>query len=820
MGTRNLDAVFAPVSVAIAGATDRAGSTGAQVTQNLIASYKGRLYGVNPRRPSIPGLEMHGEVENLPEGPELAVIVTPPETVIAMATAFAAKGTRACIVITDLRRGAERAAALRVQLRELADATGMRIIGPNALGIASRSLRATMSSLVAPEGTIAFVGQATMAAGVVAVWAAQQHIGFSNLAAAGDMCDVDFADLIDWFAADIRTRQIVVFLERIAEPRRLLSAIRMAARVKPVLVLRAPAERLDPHADAVFDAALRRAGALRAHNLEDLFAAMEAVAVRLPSDAPPTLGKRLAVLSNGESLGALARMAMEDSQAQLAALDDETLDRLTAIMPPGRRRSNPVDILPDASPERFANALKSLIEDKNVDAVLAVFGPSGTATAEHVADAIAAVVEDARLQAGRRKPFVMTAFAGGRHELAARDAMARQHIPAFETPANAVRAYSALVALRAAADRVTATPEFVATLEPGHAGDVSEKALAALAKGQNAIDGPIASSIRRALWLGRADEPPKLTWRIAVRDDPDFGPAIFFGPGGIFADISLHHAAALPPLNAATAQELISASRYANAARAEGLLDDGACYALAALLVRVSDLIAASPELRTLTLDHLSAVDGRPIAPAEAVSGTLAAVTGEADARFAIRPYPARLVEKVTVKDGGLYRLRPMRAEDEPALGRMGARMSPEDLRLRFFQPMRQLSHELAARLTQIDYDREMAFALEAPEGGGILAVVRLHREARGDTAEFAVTVRSDQQGKGFGRLMMQRIVAYARTQKLRSIFGLVLHENQGMLKLARSLGFHAKSERGDATVVRVELLLEDTHDGQTQNGS
>lgn len=809
MGTRNLDAVFAPHSVAVAGATDRAGSTGAQVTQNLVASFRGRLYGVNPRRPQIAGIEMHGEVANLPEAPELAVIVTPPEAVIATAEAFAAKGARAAIIITDLRRGPEHAAALRARLRELADETGMRIIGPNALGIASHALRATMSSLVAPEGTIAFVGQATMAAGVVAGWAAQQHIGFSNLAAAGDMCDVDFADLIDWFAADARTRQIVIFLERIAEPRKLISAIRMAARVKPVLVLRAPAERLEPHTDAVFDAALRRAGALRARNLEDLFAAMEAVAVRLPSDAPPTLGRRLAVMSNGESLGALARIEMDESDVELAALDAETLDRLTAIMPPGRRRANPVDILPDASPERFANALKALIADRNVDAVLAVFGPSGTATAEHVADAIAAVVEDVRLQPGRRRPFVMTAFAGGHHEHAARDALGRQHIPSFETPANAVRAYSALVAMRSAAERVTATPEFVATLEAGHAADVSEKAIAALAKGQTAIDGAIASSIRRALWLGKAAEPSALTWRISVTDDPDFGPAIFFGPGGAFAPIALHLAAALPPLNATTAQELIAASRHASAARAEELLDDGACYALAALLVRVSDLIATAPELHTLTIDHLTAADGRPIAPPEAVSGTLAAVIGEPDARFAIRPYPARLVEKVTARDGQSYRLRPMRAEDEPALGRMGAHMSPEDLRLRFFQPMRQLSHELAARLTQIDYDREMAFALEAPEGGGILAVVRLHREARGDTAEFAIIVRSDQQGKGFGRLMMEHMIAYGRAQKLKSIFGIVLHENQSMLKLARALGFTARTERGDATVVRVELKLE-----------
>ena len=224
--------------------------------------------------------------------------------------------------------------------------------------------------------------------------------------------------------------------------------------------------------------------------------------------------------------------------------------------------------------------------------------------------------------------------------------------------------------------------------------------------------------------------------------------------------------------------------------------------------MRVSDLVAGAPSIESLTIDGLVTADGRPLAPIEAISGTLAPAAADPDARFAIRPYPARLAATVTARDGLPYRLRPLRAEDEPGLTQFGQRMTADDLRLRFFQPMRGLSHELAARLTQIDYDREMAFALFAAEGENMLAVVRLHRETRGDSGEFAITVRSDMQGRGLGRLLMERILDYARSQHLKTVFGLVLAENSGMLRLARDLGFTARSEPGDATVVRVEIAL------------
>lgn len=805
MSTRNLDALFSPASVLIAGATDRQGSIGAQVCSNVLDSFKGRIYGVNPRRPAIAGMEMHAAIGDVPETPDLAIVVTPPDAILATAEQCAAKGVRACLIISDAKRGRERAATIRARLSDLALKSRMRIVGPNALGVLSPQLRASMAALKSPAGAIAFIGQATMATGAITEWATQQHLGFSCVAAAGDMIDVDFSDVIDWCASDARTRVIVVLMERMSEARKFISAIRQAARIKPLIVLRAPVDPLPAWREAVFEAALRRAGALCVRTLEDLFATLEAVAVRLPSDAPPALGARLAIVSNGESLGSLARAAVKGDDVTLATLSDATLDRLGAMLPPGRRRANPVDILPDAPSGRFGAALEALFEDKGVDAVLASFGPAGSTRAGEAAAAIAAVVQGARGKPGRRRPFVMTSFSGGAEEAKARDDLGKLHIPAFDTPSNAVRAFSALVALRRAAERVAATPEFVAGPDPQLLADVEHRARACLDKGFTTLDALTASAIRRSLWIGRADETPALTWRVSVETDPDFGPAIFFSPGGAFGRIAEDFAAALPPLNAATAQELIAASRHARAARAQGLLDDAETYALAALLIRLSELIATAPSIRTLSIEGVSAAGGRPVAPTEAVFGALEKYDGPADARFAIRPYPAWLEETVTLRDGASYRLRPIRAEDEPALLRMGALTSPDDLRLRFFQPIRNVSHDLAARLTQIDYDREMAFCLTPMESDALLSIVRLHRETRGESGEYAILVRSDMQGRGIGQFMMRRIVEYGRAQGLRSIFGMVLAENTGMLKLVRELGFTAHIDLHDATVVKVE---------------
>jgi acetyltransferase len=237
--------------------------------------------------------------------------------------------------------------------------------------------------------------------------------------------------------------------------------------------------------------------------------------------------------------------------------------------------------------------------------------------------------------------------------------------------------------------------------------------------------------------------------------------------------------------------------------RNRGVVSESDYAAAARSLVQASEMIVALPEIATLELDGIWFDNG--VLKTQHANLAAKQVAGDPSARFAFRPYPAELEEHITV-GGRTMLIRPMRAEDEPAMHAFIAKMSPEDLRLRFFQPMRSLSHTIAARLTQLDYDREMAFVLV--DAGDPLGVVRLHREARGSSAEFAITVRSDTHGQGIGRLLMERIISYARKIGLKTVFGVVLAENTAMLSLARRLGFVPKSQPDDPSVVRVELSL------------
>ncbi len=808
MSTRRLEALFAPASVAVVGASDRDGSAGGRIARHLAGSFGGRLYGVNPRRPALAGVEMRGDVSELPGDVDLAIVATPSSTLPEVAAGLAARGVKTAVVVSDPKRGPERGADVRASLRRVVAETGMRIVGPNALGLSvPPSLFAMLPPVRAQSGQIAFVGQSATAAAPLIEWAGTQALGFSAVVSLGDMVDVDYGDMIDWFAEDRRTRVIALFIERLGDPRKLLSAARQAARTKPVIVIKPGAPGDPPEREAAFDAAFRRAGMLRAGSLDDLYAVLEAVAARLPADAQPAHGSRLAILTNGESLGALALDAMRGTDATLARLSPETAARIDAAMPPGRPRANPADVLPDADPARYAAAFEALAEDRGVDAILALYGPNGVASPRAMADAAIGRVMAMRARPGRRWPFVMAAWTGGAESAEARHLLAERHIAAFETPTGAVKAFGALVALRAAQARLAETPEFVETADRADIDDANARLERDARAGPAPLSPDSAAAVARLLRIepgGGGDGA--LIWRVEIKLDPDFGPVLRFGPGGPHGRFADPPPAELPPLNAAAARDLLMRCAPARRAREAGAIGEASLAALGALIVRASELVADCPAIVALAVDGVTADGARAYAPAP--EGVVAPPSGDPNARFAIRPYPREMAGTVEGTDGTRYRIRPIRAEDEGLLQAFGRRLSADDLRLRFFQPLREFSHDLAVRLTQIDYARDMAFVLQPADDDAFLGVVRLHRGGHADEGEFAVTVRSDLQGKGLGRLLMERIVAYARERGLAAIFGVVMAENSGMLRLARKLGFKAESEPGEPTIVRVTLRL------------
>ncbi len=397
MSIRNLESLFNPSSVALIGASKRAGSIGAVVARNLFHSgFQGPVMPVNPNHKAIEGVLTYPDVASLPIVPELAVIATPPPAVPGLIAALAARGTKAAVVITaGFGEGGDVVGhALAQEMLAAAKPATLRIVGPNCIGVlAPRSgLNASFAHIQPKAGHLAFVAQSGAIVTTVLDWATARSIGFSHFASLGDMADVDFGDLLDYLAGEVEVRGILLYIEAITHARKFMSAARAAARLKPVIVIKsgrspAAAKAVASHtgamagSDAVYDAAFRRAGMLRVHDIGGLFGAVETMGLGLK-----VKGDRLAILTNGGGIGVMATDALMDYGGQLAELSAETIRALDAVLPPTWSRSNPVDIIGDAPGERYAKALAVLLEDPNADAILVLNCPTAIASGSDAAE--------------------------------------------------------------------------------------------------------------------------------------------------------------------------------------------------------------------------------------------------------------------------------------------------------------------------------------------------------------------------------------------------------------------------------------------------
>jgi acetyltransferase len=297
---------------------------------------------------------------------------------------------------------------------------------------------------------------------------------------------------------------------------------------------------------------------------------------------------------------------------------------------------------------------------------------------------------------------------------------------------------------------------------------------------------------------------------VGAAEDPQFGPVILVGHGGIAVEALADRALGLPPLNLRLARELLARTRIHRVLQGIRGRPPADLDAIALTLVRVSQLVIDHPEIRELDINPLLVDEAGVMALDARVA--LAPPTRPGSGRLAIRPYPRELEERVPIAEGRRLLLRPIRPEDEPALRRAFAKLTPEEVRLRFFVPMPTLSHEAAARLTQIDYDREMALILTEPGPNGldeIYGVVRLIADPDKARAEFAIIVRQPMTGRGLGTLLMRRILDYAREQGIREVFGVVLPDNAPMLRLCDKLGFGRRTNPIEPGTVLVALVLE-----------
>ncbi|HAU28759.1 MAG TPA: GNAT family N-acetyltransferase [Rhodospirillaceae bacterium] len=448
MTVRNLDFMFKPKSVAIIGASRRAQSIGWVVTRNLLgAGFDGPIMPVNPKEQSIASVLCYNSIANLPYTPDLAVIATPPATIPGIIRELGERGTKAAVIITaGFSEMGEEGKKLEEELLEAAKPNMVRIVGPNGLGIMVPGINLNASFVHVPPlvGDIAFLAQSGALLSSVVDWATAHKIGFSHLVSLGDMADVDFGDMLDYLTAQPETKSILLYVEQIKNARKFMSAARAASRIKPVIVIKAgrteeAAKAASSHtgalagADAVYDAAFRRAGMLRVNDLDEMFAAVETVAMGMPFH-----GDRLAILTNGGGLGVLATDALVIKGGRLAQLLPETIDKLNAVLPPTWSHGNPVDIIGDASGKRYSDALSILLDDPGADAVLIMNCPTAVADPS---EAARATVET--LKGG--KHAAMTCWMGEGAPAEARKMFAENHIPSFETPNEATTGFLHMV---------------------------------------------------------------------------------------------------------------------------------------------------------------------------------------------------------------------------------------------------------------------------------------------------------------------------------------------------------------------------------------
>ncbi|NMM01172.1 GNAT family N-acetyltransferase [Paraburkholderia sp. RP-4-7] len=783
MTVRNLDALFRPKSVAVIGASERPGSTGAMVWARVLeGGFEGPVWPVNPKYDTLGGRAVIGDAGDLPEAPSVALICTPPDTWPGIIHKLGGLGTRAAIIVGEVRCDEDRL-ALRHAL-SAARPHLLRIVGPGSLGVVTPALHAHFGapSCTVKAGGVAWVSQSNALTNAVLGWAHARGLGFSHAVALGGEADVDAGDVLDYLASDPGTRAILLELDTVRAARKFMSAARAAARNKPVLALRSG--RADP-ADGLYTAAFRRAGMVRVDALDDLLDEIETLGVgRVAAGATATL------ITSDSGLATLACDAFAAAGDTLAAWPAEADAALTEALPHAMA-GNPLRLGDDARPEHFGTALKILAEHRS----------SGTAFVVHASTHGAPVDEVAQaLIANQRFAYrgLLACFFGGLNA-ATRDALHAQGIPVHTTPQRLARAFARLVDYRMGRELLMQTPEGLPAQIPEAIDAAQAQARAAIAAGEHQLTGEAAARFLERFGLRvepQASQKPVVDIAVELHDDDNFGPVFRFTAPSVDGVSDPLRVYGLPPLNPMLARDIVTRSRYARLIEPERAL--AALTALSQAVCDVKELVGLTLTLRVFS-DHVVVVE-----PTLNIASTRS--------RLAIVPYPRRFEETIDWQ-GLRVTIRPIRPEDEAAHHDFVEAMTPEDLRLRFFGAVGSFDHSQLARMTQIDYDREMALIATVTSEEGFtrtLGVVRAVADPDNETAEFAAAVRSDQKGRRLGQLLMDRIIKYARARGIHWLVGEALRENTPMIALARSCGFTITPTE-DPGVVGFRMALDET---------
>jgi acetyltransferase len=887
-----LEPLFTPKSIAVFGASEQPDAVGARVYRNLLdGGFKGPVHAINPKYSELGDKPCYPCLDAVREPVDLAVIATPAATVPEIVRTCGVLHVKAAVVMSagfgespGVGRALERA------LLDEAERYRLRLLGPNCLGFMRPSigLNATFSNNAAQPGSLALVSQSGAMCTAILDWAGAHRIGFSAVVSLGAGLVVDFGDILDYLALDPETRSILMYVEGIRDARRFISGLRAAARLKPVIVIKAGRHAEGSRAamshtgalvgaDDVFDAALRRAGVVRARSIEQMFAAAQLLATR-----HRLRGNRLAIVTNAGGPGVMATDRAVEQDIRLATLSPATMEALDQLLPANWPRNNPVDILGDATPERYGAAVAACLKDENVDGALVLLTPQAMTRPTEAAEAVI------QAAAPIAKP-ILACWLGETQVRAGRELFAQHKLPTFVNPESALEAFSFLaeyhdnqkLLVQAPGPLGSHTPpdiigarliiegalaerrnllsdlETRAVLHAFHipmaAAITAHSPNEALAAAQylgfpvalkvlspdvvhkSDVDGVKlnvegAETVRHAyndlLAAVRARRPDiridgvtvEKMYRnrhgrellVGILDDPIFGPTITFGAGGTTVEVLRDRAVALPPLNEHLAETMIRQTRMARLLGPFRNLEPVDQSALVGALLRLSEMACELPEIKELDINPLmadeqgvSALDARIVvhqhSPGRRRYG-----------HMAIHPYPLHLVSRLQLNDGTDLTFRPIRPEDAGIEQAFVRGLSPEAKFFRFMNAIQELSQDMLIRLTQLDYDRELALIATVEQDGQEveLGVARYFTNPDGETAEFALAISDPWQARGLGTRLMTCLIDAAREKGYAALEGEVLANNVKMLGLMKKLGFASRISMEDPGVVVVVKAL------------
>lgn len=854
MKQSGLDRLFKPHSIAVIGASSDPQKAGHVVIRHLLAGqFQGPILPVAPRSQAIAGVLAYPDIESLPLSPDLAIVCTRHERVLPLIEELGKKGTGAAIILA-----AQFSTDERLRLKHLCQQYGIRLLGPNSMGmlLPGQGINASFSPIAATPGQVAFLSQSAAVSTTILDWAKQREIGFSAFISLGDHCDIDFGQLLDQLSRDGTTRAILIYMDKLHDARHFLSAARAASRNKPILILKSG--RHDPAngLDNVYDAAIRRAGMLRVRDTHELFATVETL-----SHSLTLKGERLAILSNGRGLANMAadvllsrggKLAMPpldigsdaDVEAYRTALDDllqgDGADAILLIHAPSLTARGAtlagslINFLKQHPRARRFNILTNWAGEYSAQEGRRLFNEAGIPTYRTPESAVTAFMHMVEYRRNQKQLMETPASLQGdrldveRCQQLLGQALDRQqrvldtHLAHPILQAAGLSTLATWIVSDAIEAALTAEqigyPVVVKLRSPdiAHKSDVHGVMLnlrtsAEVAQAADAILDRVrqhdpGARIEGLLVQRMARRSGGLELRIRLQQDPVFGPVILLGESGAEPRDMV---AALPPLNQALARYQIIGALKDGKIREQASPVRLDIDALGQVLCQLSELLLAFPEIQELDLHPLQACGEEMVI----LDARLAlAERGQQVLPLAIRPYPTELEEGAWLKDQSHVLLRPIRPEDEPAHKQFVRQVSDEDRYKRFFADVGELGHEELARMTQIDYDREMAFVAvgqDGPFSQQILGVVRAIASPDQSDAEFAILVRSDLKGLGLGKLMMEKIVRYARERGIGQLSGMTMPSNRGMINLAKRLGFKIDIQLEDG-IVNMELPCAD----------